>query len=342
MNIVIICTILFSIVFIISFCIEKLRFRNAVFLLLALFFGLLSLDVIYPQNGWVEIAVMGIVFILCPLCVLTTSVIFILAGILTLRREGVNLKNALSIFVGLSVWVFGGLIVYVLFVNYVNRIVNSLTFALAMLMGYFIFTFAAFFIYSVLYSFIPKRVNRDFIIIHGAGLLNGSEVSPLLAKRIDKGIEVYKKNHNQKVQSNKRIRYAKIIVSGGKGSDEDISEAQAMKNYLLNRCIPEDDIIVEDKSTTTYENLKFSKDIMEGIIPNYSCVFVTNNYHVFRTGLYAKRLHIKKAEGVGCKTALYYWCGAFIREYVAIMVKFYIINILYVLMVGGMLLVSLT
>ena len=49
--------------------------------------------------------------------------------------------------------------------------------------------------------------------------------------------------------------------------------------------------------------------------------FVTNDYHVFRTGLFAKKLKMN-AVGIGSKTAAYYWPSAFIREYVAVMMKF--------------------
>ena len=53
---------------------------------------------------------------------------------------------------------------------------------------------------------------------------------------------------------------------------------------------------------------------------SYSCIFVTNDYHVFRAGTYARQIGLK-AEGVGCKTAFYYWPNAFIREYIAIMAQ---------------------
>ena len=50
-------------------------------------------------------------------------------------------------------------------------------------------------------------------------------------------------------------------------------------------------------------------------------IFVTNDYHVFRTGIFARKLGLD-ACGVGCRTAMYYWPSAFIREYVAVMVKY--------------------
>ena len=104
-------------------------------------------------------------------------------------------------------------------------------------------------LYSILYLFIPKKKHYDFIIIHGAGLLDGEKVTPLLKRRIDKAVEAYHKSKNPHI---------KIIASGGQGGDEKISEAQAITNYLLEETdVPQDAVILEDQSRTTYENLSF-------------------------------------------------------------------------------------
>lgn len=94
-----------------------------------------------------------------------------------------------------------------------------------------------------------------------------------------------------------------------------------MKNYLLEIGIKEDNIIMEDQSKTTYENLKNVKEMLDVNGKKNRYIFVTNNYHVFRTSLFARKLKMK-AQGVGCKTAGYYWPSAFIREYIAVMVKY--------------------
>ena len=77
-------------------------------------------------------------------------------------------------------------------------------------------------------QFMPHIREFDFLIIHGAGLLKGDKVSKLLANRIDKAIKVYNKSKRKPV----------IIPSGGQGGDETISEAEAMKQYLLKHGIP--------------------------------------------------------------------------------------------------------
>lgn len=166
-------------------------------------------------------------------------------------------------------------------------------------------------LYSLLYTYIPKRIQCDYIIVHGCGLKNGESVSPLLKGRVDKAVQIFRKSNES----------AKIVVSGGQGRDEKISEAQAMKNYLLEIGVAEDSIIMEEQSKTTYENLKNVRDMLDADGMKNRYIFVTNNYHVFRTSLFARKLKMK-AQGVGCKTAGYYWPSAFIREYIAIMVKY--------------------
>ena len=195
---------------------------------------------------------------------------------------------------------------------YTNHFLNILFVFIAYSYFIFGFAFAGFMIYSILYLFIPKKKPYDFIIIHGAGLLGGEKVTPLLKRRIDKAVEAYHQSKNPHI---------KIIASGGQGEDEKISEAQAITNYLLAETdIPRDAIILEAQSRTTYENLLYSKEIGEKMVADPQFLFVTNDYHVFRTSTYARKLGMK-GDGLGCRTAGYYIPSAFIREYVALCVK---------------------
>ena len=79
-------------------------------------------------------------------------------------------------------------------------------------------------------------------------------------------------------------------------------------------------VILEDQSRTTYENLLYSKKLGEKLVASSQFLFVTNDYHVFRTSTYARKLGMK-GDGLGCRTAGYYIPSAFIREYVALCVK---------------------
>ena len=122
------------------------------------------------------------------------------------------------------------------------------------------------------------------VIVLGCGI-RGERVSVGLAKRLNKAYEYHLQNPE-----------AVIIVSGGQGPQEDIPEALAMKRYLVSKGVSEDKIIMEDKSTSTITNFKFSHEIMkEKGLPDDSVVFVTNGYHVYRGASYAK------AEGLTVK-----------------------------------------
>lgn len=152
----------------------------------------------------------------------------------------------------------------------------------------------------------------DYIIVLGSGI-RSEDVSPLLKSRIDKALEVY---HVQKEKP-------KLIVSGGQGPNEPVPEAYAMKKYLISEEIPSKQIIMEDKSTTTFENMVFSKSkILEDWIQRKKTtepviVFSTNNYHVFRSALFAKKAGMK-ADGIGAPTAFYFLPSALLREFIAV------------------------
>ena len=144
----------------------------------------------------------------------------------------------------------------------------------------------------------------DYVVVLGAGLI-GDQVTPLLASRIEKGIAIYQKHPG-----------SKLIMSGGQGPDELMAEGQAMANYAFEQGIPVEDIVIENQSTNTEENLKFSYALMK---PGSRFALVTNYYHVFRALLLARKLKIK-CIGYGARTKFYFSLNAFIREFVGYLV----------------------
>lgn len=154
--------------------------------------------------------------------------------------------------------------------------------------------------------------DKDYIIINGCQIRKDGTITSLLKSRADRAIEFA---GMQKKATGKDIIF---IPSGGKGKNEGTSEAEAISNYLKSRGIPESSIILENQSTNTYENfrnsIKIIKETTDKTAPKIA--FATTNYHVFRAGLFAARLHIK-AEGIGSKTKSYFWVNAFIREFIA-------------------------
>ena len=147
---------------------------------------------------------------------------------------------------------------------------------------------------------------EDTVIVLGCGI-RGERVSVGLAKRLDKAYEYYELNPN-----------AVIIVSGGQGPQEDISEALAMKRYLTDKGVPEDKIIMEDKSTSTIENFKYSHEIMkEKGLPEDSVVFVTNTYHIYRGFCYAGKEGLEVTH-LGTDTTWYTIPMNYLREMMAV------------------------
>ena len=154
--------------------------------------------------------------------------------------------------------------------------------------------------------------DKDFIIILGCGIRKDGTPSPLLRGRIDRALQFAEK---QKSMTGKDPVF---VTSGGKGPDEPISESASMKRYLLGLGVPEERIMEEDRSTDTFENMKFSKEKIWAVDPNGKIAFATTNYHVFRGGLYARRVKMR-AVGMSAKTKWYFWPNAAVREFVGLL-----------------------
>ena len=159
----------------------------------------------------------------------------------------------------------------------------------------------------------PEK-NVDFLIILGCGLRKDGTLTPLLKGRADRAIDFYER---QKKETGKELTF---ITSGGQGADEVVSESCAMKRYLTERGIPEDRVLEENRSTNTFENMKFSQEIIQSINPDGNIAFSTTNYHVFRSGIFARRVKMR-AIGMGAKTKWYFWPNAAVREFAGLLSK---------------------
>ena len=110
---------------------------------------------------------------------------------------------------------------------------------------------------------------------------------------------------------------AMCVVSGGQGSDETISEAQCMYGWLVKNGISPDRIFREDKSTSTRENLLFSKAIIEKENLNGEITIVTNEFHQYRAGRIADALGIEHA-AVSGMTPVVLFPTYYVRELFAV------------------------
>ena len=306
--------IFFWTLLIVSFINDRSRYRNCYFLFLALASTIFALTFLAGEHQKTVLVVMMITILVALLIV---PIFLICNGIVMLKREGRSLANLLSLFFGIIIAlgeiatlvavlipVFGGKDwIFETSLRRINRI--SVFFSVTVI--YISMCFLVFMIYCVFLQIIPRKRDFDYVIIHGAGLLDGDRVSKLLADRLDKAIEVYQKDPTPPI----------MIPSGGKGSDEKISEAEAMARYLIDKGIPPEKIIKEDQSLTTLENLKFSKRIIDAREGSKYTVLVTSNYHVYRALRYCRKIKMK-CTGVGSHVAFYYWPSALIREFIAV------------------------
>lgn len=323
-----------GVLFIYSFIKEPRQFRNALFLFAALAWS--SILLVLRLNNFV----LGIALIALVLLTPLLTIVFLLVNtVVVVRNNGFSLTSMLP-------FLMAGFLVLLIasptIVNYFDPDVRHIiVFVLGLftLEGlWFSFTFMALLFYSWVYRLLPRRRQYDYIIIHGAGL-DGLRPTPLLAGRIDKALELWKKQH----------QHGKFVVSGGQGADEVVSEAQAMRDYLLDKGVSADAILMEDKSTTTWENLRYSLAVINadrstGVdatsaaaatssgdvtttasdvsgtatsSSGFTTAVVTSDFHVFRCAEYAHNLGIK-ADGIGSHTKGWYWPTAFIREFIAI------------------------
>ena len=248
--------------------------------------------------------------LIIPFALFTLIIGLIINTRILMKKEGRHLRNALPLIIALLMIIF-------LLINEFNITQLFSDPFVFFLMGimvivfYFILHIFNFFTAYLLYQFNRPKLHQDYIIVLGSGLIN-DRVPPLLASRIHKAIDFY---HKQKQVTEPPT----IIFSGGQGADENVSEAYAMKQYALSQGIPEEHTMIEDKSVNTYENMLFSKRMMDQQKKSYTSIFLTNNFHLFRADLYAKKAGLD-SQGIGSKTAWYFWPNAMIREYIAVVV----------------------
>jgi uncharacterized SAM-binding protein YcdF (DUF218 family) len=244
----------------------------------------------------------------------------VLNGITLLRRERFRPASLLPLAAGTAVL---ALIALTLAAERLGSVrVTLATGAADLLSGYVSFLLASYVIYSLAYALLSALMPAaDFVIVLGAGLRRDGRVTPLLARRLDRGLEVCREIEARSRGGSRPV----MIVSGGKGSDERVSEASAMARYLAGRGFPSGRVMLEDRSRSTEENLRFSKELTDAVLPGARCLVVTSSYHVLRAAIIARRAGIR-GQVTGAPTAAYYWPGAMLREFAAVFLSYRLVN----------------
>lgn len=170
-----------------------------------------------------------------------------------------------------------------------------------------VFLFTALFVCGYLSLSVPMVIHAEkrteesapTVIVLGCKI-NGGEPSLMLRRRLD-AAHAFLQSHPE----------SPCIVSGGQGADEIMPEGEAMKNYLVAAGIDPERVFVEDSSTSTQENLQFSKEIMDAQGLSRAAVIATDDFHQWRAQMIGERMGLACASAGKCATPWYllpcYW-----------------------------------
>ncbi|MGN7190436.1 YdcF family protein [Curtobacterium sp. SAFR-003] len=302
-------------VFLIAYLVCRRRdprmLRNGVFLTTAVVFGVLGGLVVAADWSLPAVVALGLLALALPISVVVFGVALVANGVTMLRKEGRSLGNQLSLLAGVAVLVLP--VVAVVLVVRFGVVGVTVAALLALVSAYASAAFVSFALYSVVYGRMRHGVAPTAVVVHGAGLRADGTVTPLLRGRLDRGVQAWRA---EVARGNRPL----LVPSGGQGSDEVRAEATAMREYLLDQGVPAEDVLAEDRSTTTRENIERSVELLRDAGRTGPLLLVTSDYHVLRTASLARRLGAD-AQVVGSRTARYYVPSAFLREFVALLVE---------------------
>lgn len=150
----------------------------------------------------------------------------------------------------------------------------------------------------------PEPANQPaYVIVLGSGIKEDGTPTLSLINRLERSI-AYAQEYPNTI----------IVVSGGQGSNEPMPEAQVMAQYLKDRGVDPERIIIEDKSTSTMENFRYTKEL---IGDQKEIAFITNDFHIFRSGILARRNGFT-AYGYGTPTPGIVLVNSYLREFFAL------------------------
>ena len=240
--------------------------------------------------------------------VLTLAVIALIYSVAVRMFSNFNFGILLAYLVTAGLWIYG------LFYKPIDRFCEAGFGRLLKILFFIgISIFAALLVFVAVSGYSNRPAgNEKAVIVLGAGLKKDVP-SGLLQRRLDAALEYYKEHPE-----------AVLVVTGGQGRDETIPEAEAMARYLRERGVPEEALIVENKSTSTEENLLFAKKLLKqhGISTEEPVAVVTNAFHCYRGREYARQAGFEQVSSIPASIApesipvcymrevfavLYYW-----------------------------------
>lgn len=213
-----------------------------------------------------------------------------------------------SSFIG--IWLAAGVFFLAVFIIRMAEKLGKISFSPVIVWGFricmiiFIGTFIIAETAIIMQRYKKTEDNCDYLLILGCRV-RGTEVTKSLRYRLDSALEYLENNEN-----------TQIIVSGGQGKGEDISEAQAMKDYLCEHGVEAARIIMEDKSTDTVQNIRYSAEYISTKTAKI-CV-VSNDFHLFRAKRIVNAQGLKNVSTIAAPSDEVLFLNYMVREYFGI------------------------
>ena len=233
-----------------------------------------------------------------------TGVIFTIYGLILCLFSNLNVGVFLTLVIGLFLLSWG------IFYTKIKAITSNDFLKIIKFMIIILFCIEFLFIcFIATYGHYDNtNYTEDAVIVLGAGI-RGDKVTLPLKLRLDKAIDYHRKNPD-----------ALIVLTGGKGFQESVTEAYAMEKYLVSQGINKDIIIKEEQATSTAENMNYSKEILDTYFNNsYKAVVITNNFHIFRAIALAKKEGFENIFHTHAGLQWYNLLPCYLRESLAIL-----------------------
>ncbi len=324
-------------VFVVSFRLEPRKLRTGVYLLIAIGWlvllglgWLISVSVRYVSRdaaGYILLGFLGV----AVLAVTGFAVFLVNAGITVILREGFGVRRLLSL-------ILGCLLLGYLSVTAIALVREDSGAVLWLLLvglpaGYLAFGFSAFVLYGLFYPAWMARFAPPpgVVVVLGSGLIDGA-VPPLLAARLRRGRAVFERGRAAGGRP-------ALVTSGGKGEDEPVAEAVAMRDFLVEDGVDPGSVLVEDRSRNTEENLAFTAELIEQRQLSGPVAVVTSDFHALRAALLMRKAGLP-GYALGARTARYFWPTAVIREYAAVIRDHFWLNAVMVALTAAPLIIA--
>lgn len=294
---------------------DRRTLRTAVLLLVTLLtflgalFGRLMGEAVavLPANaaGWIALGLAAAAL----LTVLVLAGYLAANGIGMLRREGRRPSTALSLVLGLAMIGYAAVPVLAVLADQEDVM---LAFLLTVPpVAFFSVLFVAFLLYMPVYAFAVRHDHHQpgAVIVLGARVV-GNAPTPLLRSRLEAGIAAWSRARTHGP--------CLFVTSGGQGTDEVAPEGRVMAEYAAAHGVDTADVVVEDRSTNTEQNLRLSQALLAERGASGRILVATSDFHALRAAMLMRRLGMA-GDAIGGRTAQYYRPTATIREFAAVL-----------------------